>query len=337
MKKSDSNLTSLATTAVLGQTPRSNQQQACPICGGTGKYEFTGNDLMFGGSDSFAYFQCHDCHSVYQNPMSDSEKIASFYPDNYTVYDEHIKLKPRSILERAVLNTRYGYKHLNAPSLVKALAPLLSIFQSPDSIAYEDGGRLLDIGCGNGRFLLRMQEIGWQVEGVEFNETAVTICRQHQLKVFHGKLDEADLPENSFNLISARHVIEHVPDPNAFIEGIVHLLRPGGRLHIRTPNSTSLGRSLFGRFWYANDVPRHLILFSRNNLEMLARNHGLEPVTMHTKIRPKLLLNSLDYKYPHAGKPSRKNKLKRILAKSYIPFAKYKDQGDELFAVFRKR
>lgn len=313
-----------------------DQQQPCPICGGVGKHDFTGTDLMFAGSARYEYLRCNDCDAVYQSPMPDGETIAGFYPDNYKVYDEHIKLKPRTMLERAIFNSRYGYQHLEAPLLLKAFAPVLSLFRLRNSIAYEGGGRLLDIGCGNGRYLLRMQELGWQVEGVEFNATAVNICRQHQLQVFHGELEDAGLPENSFDLISARHVIEHVADPDAFIEGIVRLLKPGGRLHIRTPNSTSLGRSLFGHFWYANDVPRHLILFSAKNLEMLARKHGLETVSIRTNVRPKLVLNSLDYKNANKGKASRKSKLKRLLAKLYVPFARLGGRGDELFAVFRK-
>ena len=107
-------------------------------------------------------------------------------------------------------------------------------------------------------------------------------------------------------------------------------------MHLRTPSSESLGRRLFGEFWYANDAPRHLFLFSKKNLDMLAARHGLQPVTLRTNVRPKLVLNSLDYKYHNAGKPSRKSKLRRLLAKLYVPLAKPGGHGDELFAVYRK-
>jgi 2-polyprenyl-3-methyl-5-hydroxy-6-metoxy-1,4-benzoquinol methylase len=171
---------------------------------------------------------------------------------------------------------------------------------------------------------------------VEFNQTAVDICRRNGLEVFHGELKDAGLEPGSFDLISARHVIEHVPDPDGFVADIARLLKPGGRMHLRTPNSESLGRKIFGNLWYANDAPRHLILFSKKNLNMLAARHGLEPVTIRTNVRPKLILNSLDYKTGNRGKPSRKSKLRRLLAKLYVPLAKPGGRGDELFAVYRR-
>lgn len=312
------------------------ETSTCPLCQGPGRHDFSGQDLMFGGDTQYEYHQCASCGAVYQTPMPSSEQIAGFYPDNYTVYDENIKLKPRTAMERALLNVSYGYHHLQAPVPLKLLAPLLAPFKDRNNLPYEHGGRMLDIGCANGRFMLRMQQLGWQVQGVEFNQTAVNICRQNHLEVFHGELEDAGLAESSFDLISARHVIEHVPDPDTFIADIARLLKPGGRMHLRTPSSESLGRRIFGRLWYANDAPRHLFLFSKKNLNMLAARHGLEPVTVRTNVRPKLVLNSLDYKTGNQGTPSRKSKLRRLLAKLYVPLAKPGGRGDELFAVYRK-
>jgi len=195
---------------------------------------------------------------------------------------------------------------------------------------------MLDIGCGNGRFLLRMQQLGWQVQGVEFNQTAVNICRRNKLDVFHGELEDAGLEAQSFDLISARHVIEHVQDPDTFIADITRLLKSGGRLHLRTPSSEALSRSIFGRNWFPNEVPRHLILFSKKNLNMLAARHGLEPVIVRTNVRTNWVLNSFDYKTGNTGRPYRKSKLYRLLVKVYVPFAGLSGRGEEVFAVYRK-
>jgi len=291
---------------------------------------------MFAGQTMYEYHQCQSCDAVYQVPIPGPDEIAGFYPDHYTVYDKHIKLKPRGAMERAVLNTVYGYSHLSAPKLFKLLAPVVSIFKYRNCLPYENGGQLLDIGCANGRFLLRMKALGWHVQGVEFNETAVKICRDHQLNVFHGALENANLESNFFDLITIRHVIEHVPDPDGFVADITHILKPGGRLHVRTPNSESLGRAIFRHYWYANDVPRHLILFSEKNLNMLAARHGLQPVKTGADTHPKLVLNSLDYIFGNRGKHFRKRKLLRLLAKLYVPLAKVTGRKDELFMIYRK-
>lgn len=312
------------------------ETSTCPLCRGTGRHDFSSPDLMFGGDAQYEYHQCASCAAVYQVPIPTSEEIAGFYPDHYSIYDDNIKLKPRGAMERALLNVSYGYHDQQAPLPLKLLAPLVAKFKDRNSLPYEHGGRLLDIGCGNGRFLLRMQQLGWQVQGVEFNQTAVNICRDNNLEVFHGELEDAGLEEGTFDLITARHVIEHVPDPDSFIADIARLLKPGGRLHLRTPNSQALLRPLFGRFWFPNEVPRHLILFSKKNLNMLTARHGFEPVTVRTNVRSNWALNSLDYKTGNRGKPYRKSKLYRLLVKLYVPIASLGGRGEELFAVYRK-
>jgi len=291
---------------------------------------------MFGGEKQYEYHRCGACSALYQVPMPTSDEIASFYPDHYSIYEENFKLKPHGAMERAMLHVSCGYHHLSAPLPLKLLASVLAPLSHSNSLPFENGGRMLDIGCGNGRFLLRMQQLGWQVQGVEFNQTAVNICRRNGLNVFHGELQDAGLEESSFDLISARHVIEHVPDPDGFIADIARLLKTGGRLHLRTPNSNALLRPVFGRFWFPNEVPRHLILFSKKNMDLLATRHGLEPVTMRTNVRPNWVLNSLDYKTGNQGKPYRKRKSIRLLVKFYVPFASLSDRGEELFAVYRK-
>ena len=314
----------------------STESSTCPLCNGTGRHDFTSRDLMFGGDTDYEYHRCTTCGAVYQTPLPSPQQIAGFYPDHYSIYNEEIKLKPRRAGERALLNVAYGYRHLPAPAMLKLVAPVMSLFSDRDNLPYEQGGRLLDVGCGNGRFLLRMQQLGWQVQGVEFNQTAVNICRQNHLEVFHGELEQAGFTDESFDLITARHVVEHVQDPDAFVALAARLLKPGGRLHLRTPNSEALGRAIFGALWFPNEVPRHLVLFSRKNLNMLANRHGLAPVTVRTNVRTNWVLNSLDYRTGNRGRPYRKRKWYRLLVKLYVPFSKLSGRGEEIFAVYRK-
>jgi 2-polyprenyl-3-methyl-5-hydroxy-6-metoxy-1,4-benzoquinol methylase len=291
---------------------------------------------MFASDARYDYYRCTTCDTVYLSPMPDMEQIAGFYPEEYSVYDESIKIKSPSALQRALLKTSLGYSHLQAPAALQAIAPLLGLLQRNLYLPYIGNGRLLDVGCGNGSFLLNMQQLGWQVEGVEFNDTAVGICRQHGLQVHHGDLASANLPDDSFDLVSARHLIEHVPDPHAFMADMVRVTRPGGCIHLRTPNTGALGRRLFGEYWYANDAPRHLIMYNRDNLDRLAAQHGLRRRLLRTLVRPKLFLNSMDYRTGQQGKPSRKRKLRRLLAKLYIPAARLCRAPDELFVVYEK-
>ena len=105
---------------------------------------------------------------------------------------------------------------------------------------------------------------------------------------------------------------------------------------MRTPNSQALGRKWFGAYWYANDVPRHLVLFTPANLRMLAERHGLQLITEKTFTTPKIILNSWDYMTGNDGKPSKKRKIRRLLVRPYVILATVTWRGDEVFAIYEK-
>jgi len=309
----------------------------CPLCDQAGYFHHFGQDRLYAKPGRYRYHLCHHCRAVYMVPMPSPEEIGGFYPDDYLVYDENPGGKQHGLIERAVLRHRYNYRHLDLPLPARAAAPLLSSLFYRDSIAFTPGGKGLDIGCGNGRFISTMQALGWQFEGVEFNSVAVAACRRAGLTVFQGDLLDAGLPEGSFDLVTARHLIEHLPAPQAFMAEVRRILKPGGRLLIQTPNSDSLGRAIFRTYWYADDAPRHLILFNRKNLNLLAGSHGLVPMHSMLLTTPKIILNSFDYRIGNRGRPSRKRKLRRLLAKPYVWLATLTDRGDEIFAIYTKQ
>jgi SAM-dependent methyltransferase len=181
-----------------------------------------------------------------------------------------------------------------------------------------------------------MNLIGWRFQGVELSPIAVKACRSIGLKVFHGDLHTAAFEKNSFDLITARHVIEHIPNPAGFMHEISRILKRGGRLAIETPNSKALGRKWFGVNWFANDVPRHLILYNSTNLHMLAGHHGLRLVEAKMLTSAKIILNSWDYFSRNRHKPSKKRKIPRLLAQLYVVLATLYGRGDNVFAVYKK-
>jgi 2-polyprenyl-3-methyl-5-hydroxy-6-metoxy-1,4-benzoquinol methylase/rubredoxin len=307
----------------------------CPICHGRGKHDFSSTDRMFGGSDMFAYHRCTSCGLVYQHPIPDGETIAGFYPDSYSIYQE--PARPYfSRRARLTLKSRLGYQHLEARETGNFLERLRPSKPVPGVVPFVPGGKALDIGCGNGEYLLRLRSIGWSCKGVEFNEKAVSICRQHGLDIFHGNLKSANFETGSFDFVTAHHLLEHAPDPHELVGEIARILKQSGTVLIRTPNSNALGRAWFGNNWYANEVPRHLFLYSEHNLERLANDHGLNLLALSKPAKAKLVLKSLDYQTNNQGKPSEKRVLRQWLAKLYVPVAKLTGRGDELFALFEK-
>lgn len=309
----------------------------CPICGSNGIYSFQSRDLMFDGNEEFRYLICSHCNTEFQSPMPGASQITSFYPDEYDQYAPLGAQKPLSPSKTAVLKYHYGYSHLAAPQLpYRLFSWVIALFNYKDALPFIAGGRALDVGCGNGSFIRHMNTLGWRCEGVEFNPTAVRVCRKAGLKVFHGELKEAGFPDACFDLVTARQLIEHLPDPAAFVKEVARILKPGGRFVIITPNNLSLGKKLFGKWWFANEVPRHLILFNADSLSMLLEKHGFRRLYSRTSSSPKILLNSWDYLVANRGRPSRKQKAKRLLAKSVSFVASLFARGDILFSVFEK-
>src|SRR5690606_18438154 len=122
----------------------------------------------------------------------------------------------------------------------------------------------------------------------------------------------------SFDLVTVRHVIEHIADPQPFMAELAQVLKPGGQLVIETPNSNALGRALMGAIWFANEVPRHLVLFNPESLRHLADRHGLRQVDVSLETTPKIVLNSVDYALENVSESSRKSRGRRFLARLYI-------------------
>jgi len=309
---------------------------SCPICNSPGRFSFRGRDRLYGKARIFQYMRCDHCGAIYQNPMPSAKEISSFYPKEYPAHMEIEGQKTYGHVKRSVLRNRYGYSNLYVPPLFRLMAPFLALFICRDAIPYLPDGRALDIGCGNGRFILTMNALGWQFEGVEISKAAVDVCRRAGIKVFHGDLKSAAYPGESFDLVSARHLIEHVPEPGELMKEIFRILKRGGRLVVRTPNNGALGRRFFGTYWYANDVPRHLILFAPRSLDLVARQCGLRPVVCKTFTTPKIFLNSWDYFIGNRGMPSKKSKPKRAIARLYVSLAAAARLGDEIFAIYEK-
>ena len=299
-------------------------------------YAFSGRDLMYELHSRYDYYDCPNCACVFQYPMPDMATIASFYPETYMVFNQDERTRNISPMRLALLRQMRGYIHLRPQPLYRFLAFVLAPFQKMTTPAWNGGGRMLDVGCGNGRFLTTMRSLGWQVQGVEFSENGVKACRMSDLTVHHGDLASAGFPDNNFDLITARHVIEHIPEPHAFMAELVRVLRPGGRLVIETPCSTALGRQWFNTYWYANDVPRHLFLYSAANLEYLGKSHGLHCSGMITESTPKIFLNSLDYVIGNRGKPSKRIAWRRLLARAYVWQAQRQGRGDTMQMTFVK-
>ncbi len=127
-------------------------------------------------------------------------------------------------------------------------------------------GKLLDIGAGTGEFLSVAKNDGWQTIGVEPSEKAKSIAINKGVSFVERT---TELENNSFDVISMWHVLEHVPDLDTQIKELKRLLKPSGTLIIAVPNFKSFDAKYYGKFWAAYDVPIHFWHFSKTSIQLL--------------------------------------------------------------------
>jgi 2-polyprenyl-3-methyl-5-hydroxy-6-metoxy-1,4-benzoquinol methylase len=102
---------------------------------------------------------------------------------------------------------------------------------------FQPGCRVLEVGCGLGLVGARLQSLGAQVWAVEPDPEQAAYARDHHgLTVFCGRFEEAALEAAPFDLILASHVIEHFPDPLAFLRRVRTCAGPETWLFLETPN-----------------------------------------------------------------------------------------------------
>ena len=134
-------------------------------------------------------------------------------------------------------------------------------------------GKILDIGAGVGDFLSVAKNNGWDTTGIEPSDKAKAIAKSKGV-TFVESLSE--LPNNSFDVITMWHVLEHVPNLEHQIAELKRLIKPDGTVIIAVPNFNSFDANYYGHFWAAYDVPIHLWHFSKKAIEKLFAKENFE-------------------------------------------------------------
>lgn len=140
-------------------------------------------------------------------------------------------------------------------------------------------GRVLEIGCGLGHLLGWLDE-RYEVYGADINEWALEQARQNVPSGRFDLLSAEDLgvyPGGHFNIVIAKHVVEHLPHPEKAIAEMSRILAPGGLLLLATPNLDSPMRSRKGENWIGYKDPTHISLKPPAEWSALLEQNGLRP------------------------------------------------------------
>jgi ubiquinone/menaquinone biosynthesis C-methylase UbiE len=136
--------------------------------------------------------------------------------------------------------------------------------------------KLLDVGCSLGATIEQAGRCGWDAHGVDISEDAVQYCRDRGLASTVTAGLALPFPDRTFDVLTAWHVIEHVPDVAVTLAEWRRVLKPGGLLVIETPDTSCVKVKWRGarykNFWKAE----HIYAFNRTNFEPFVRRAGLD-------------------------------------------------------------
>lgn len=294
----------------------------CLLCGRPGRRLYADlTDRSFEATGCWGFAQCEglDCGLVWLDPQPLLEDLALAYRGYYT----HAQPVPGSgalrvwlgLLQSAFLARRLGYPPGSAgrwgPVGLWVLSSLARLHPGGEDElcggamylpAPRRQARLLDVGCGSGVHLVRMQDLGWEVEGVEVDLEAVKAARARGISVRAGTLQDQQYPAGSFDAVTCVHVLEHVHDPVGLLREIARVLRMEGRLVVVTPNIESLGHRRYGAAWLNLDPPRHLYLFSARTLRRVAEMVGLKVLELRSTARSAWVYGALSRAIARTGR-----------------------------------
>ena len=186
--------------------------------------------------------ECTNCGLVYVNPRPSADDASRYYPPGY-----HDGRNDEKHIERYAMQYKY--------------------------IEHYRFNTVLDIGCARGDWLnyINKKSPGLELHGIDAFSDSVNYDAVRFQKSF---LNNAILESNYFDLITAWAVLEHVHTPSDYFKVISRVLKKDGKFIFLVTNS----ESIYGKYAYVEDIPRHIYHFSEKSLMQYAQKYALNVV-----------------------------------------------------------
>ncbi len=241
--------------------------------------------------------QCKNCDLVFSQKIPSYTELYNYY-QNYSIQEDYSISLITLQRYKEILNSLESFRQTN---------------------------RILDVGCGQGDFLMVAKELGWEVYGIEFSEKLYNYCSQRKLNVFRGTLELHANQLPTFDIIFSFEVLEHINTPNTEIQLFNKLLRKGGAVYVTTPNFNSIMRFLLKDKYNAICYPEHLTYFTPKTLKYSFEKNGFSTKWLRTTgISVSRLVNSINPSKNHTNSiESEDEKLRKTIeSKKFLKILK---------------
>ncbi len=247
----------------------------CPLCAADeAEPLFVGRDVLFDFPGEFPVMRCRRCGLTYNNPRVPPDEIHRFYGADYHAHDA---MSPTS--------RRCGTAETAVPQVDRRRRGGLAAW---DRVERFGGARLLDVGCGGGSYLARMQGRGWDVLGVDPMPRAVESCRASGVPAMLGTVPGVDLGGRRFELFTLRASLANLPAPRATLAALREYAAPGAVLIASAFNSDGWLARRCGPLWPGWDLPRQYCHYAPHTMRRLLETTGWRVERLEFRRRPNL-------------------------------------------------
>jgi len=201
--------------------------------------------------------KCEDCGFVYLAPVKKDQYYQS--EDYRKNYGPNLNKVSNS---QEIFDTYFEYQK----EIIKDIEAILK----PDF-------KVLDLGCSTGHFLAALKDKVALRVGLELSRSAVDFIKEKlDFKVYDQPIEEVNISEGPFDLITSFQVLEHIEDPLSFLQAVDKNLKPGGYLYLEVPNLNDALLSIykikgFEDFYYREP---HVSYFDEKSLKTLLDKAG---------------------------------------------------------------
>lgn len=235
----------------------------CPACYSDEKTEFQASEMMYGKGGVYPYFQCLHCEAIWIKDIP--EDLAAHYPKNYYAFRQR---NGESSVRRFLKKIRYRLFQIG----IKLSPP--DYFAWIELLGVSTSDKVADIGSGSGELLKQLKVCGFQrLYGFD-----PYIEKEHIEAGFEMRKMSFDQVSESVDVIMFHHSFEHMSDPDMVFAHLSKILKPGGKVLIRTPVSDAKIWKEESVNWFQLDAPRHLFIPNTKSMEILAARHSFKLV-----------------------------------------------------------